>query len=667
MIRLSMLGDLGAPAILRGFALVALVLLGSAGIGRFLRKRMIAKAIPAQNSIDIALGLGLWGLICQFYGLFVGVGRSSALVLLIVLAALGAPSLGRALRWVVRANKSRGPLLGALASGPLFDRLLGLSILIVSSWTVLAALTPEIEPDALAYHLQLPRLWHEQGRIFLPYDLYMAGYPLLAETLFWPLWSLGAPLAAKWLHLAAGLVVVMGVIDFSAALHGRRAGLLAGLLLVSVPGWIWSSTTANVDLMLCLFVWAAVVLVLLRELECGRGVLLLAGICAGLALNVKVTAVIFVAPLFVLAAGLSLRRSRLNYGKRKILIALFDLALAALPAVALFMLWPLKNWLLGVPALYPAAIDPWRAGCTVLRIAQHPWCAAGPNCELWCEDAALVTFIKVQLLNLFGMGKDAAGFALLPWNLTLHPEKFGGVPLGLAWLPLWALVLGLRKPDVGSVSLLFASALGFVAWSLGSQQSRLLLPLLPLCATPLVLPLAQPALLRMGKGSAKLISTIFSALLVAAAVAGLPAIYPLLYGDPLFKTQSALTVFERRAPLELLVSHAHNDALSLLLSAEQVVAADEAVLTSGVEEYLYTDLELISPSHSPRAFGVEYELRNGSCDRAQELLQLHRLRYAISRNDEAAERFGRCAVEFKPLLQTRHSGYSLFELNPGGQ
>jgi len=663
--RLELLGDLGPAALLRSALLLAIVLLGAAGMGRVIRRLVYRNPLPyVAPCLDIAIGLGVLGIVCMLTGLFVGVSSTTSIAVCGLASAFGVYVLTAAIKSAKGLRDSRHPLIRALLHGPVLDRGLLAGIAAILGWTALCAISPEIEPDALAYHLELPRRWLEAGKITAPYDIYMSGYPILTESLYWPLWVLHAPLAAKWLHCSAGIVTVIGVIGLAGAMYGQRAGLLAGLMLVSVPGWIWSGTTANNDLFVCLFVWAALTLVLLHEADekAGFGALTLSGVCAGFAMNTKLNALICIAALLPIIMGLSLRRSRSKFGKRMIIISLGELVIFLFPCVVLSLLWPLKNEMLTGLAAYPVAVDPLREGCLSISIPDHPWCAQGPNCDLWCADSALVTFIKFELLQVFGMGKGLAAYLRLPWNLTFNPAAFGGVPIGLAWLPLWALVLGIRKPDVGTLSLLFWSALCFALWSFGTQQSRMLLPVLPLCAVALAAPLGRSDLLMGSEPLRKNISRIFILLLLAATLANLPAVYPGLYPGAIFKPQFPWTVFSRENGAKLLASRAHNDAVNFLVLVEEKQPPGKAILTNGLEEYLLTDLVLISPSHSPRAFAVEYELETGSCARARELLVQFGIQSVILRPEEADTRFGRCGIELIPLAGTESSPFILSRL-----
>ncbi|MGA9115223.1 MAG: glycosyltransferase family 39 protein [Bacteroidota bacterium] len=322
----------------------------------------------------------------------------------------------------------------------------------------LAALAPEIEYDALWYHLRLARDALEAGR---PLDIiheHVSLYPLNWEMLFGAGLALGGPGAAKLLHFAClplgALLIIRTVRRF---LPGASAGVAASVFLTA-PTVIWEASTAYVDLALALYVLAGVY-GMLRYLESRRWMhLAAAGLAFGFALGIKHLG------LLVLAAVAPLLAAELWTRERDVRKALAPAALLAAGALLLATPWYLRSFLASGNPVFPYAYSLFGAQ-PAMR-----WDGFGQ-----------------EMLSIkggeFGMGRDPAALLLLPWNLTLHAWEFGGALGPLLLLLLGALFL-VRIPArplrlVGLLSLLY---LGLWAAPIGSQNMRFLLPVIPLLA-----------------------------------------------------------------------------------------------------------------------------------------------------------------------------------------
>ncbi|NOZ06777.1 MAG: hypothetical protein GXP41_10605, partial [Chloroflexi bacterium] len=97
------------------------------------------------------------------------------------------------------------------------------------------ALAPPTAFDALLYHLTVPKLYVQAGRIVSGIDIPPANYPTMMETLYLDALTLQSDVAAKLLHFTFGLLLVAGV--YLAVRHycGRRVGQWAVLFVLSIP------------------------------------------------------------------------------------------------------------------------------------------------------------------------------------------------------------------------------------------------------------------------------------------------------------------------------------------------------------------------------------------------------------------------------------------------
>ena len=170
---------------------------------------------------------------------------------------------------------------------------------------LLGAILPPWEFDVLEYHLQVPKEWHQAGRIeFLPHNVY-GNMPLGAEMA--ALWSMTLAVGDEaWFHGALAGKVLNGLFTIGVALavgsmatreSGPRAGALASVLFLSTP-WILHTTMAGlVDSVLAgytLFAFGAWYRARPEALaRASLAWITLAGWMAGAAAGTKYTGVVF--------------------------------------------------------------------------------------------------------------------------------------------------------------------------------------------------------------------------------------------------------------------------------------------------------------------------------------------------------------------------------------
>ena len=150
------------------------------------------------------------------------------------------------------------------------------------------AFAPELGFDALWYHLTIPKLYFEAGRIFFVPGglLYYSAMPRLAETAYLAMFRLFGPetTAPHLLNWAAG--VGAAAVTYKLA---RKLGLssffslLSSLIFYVTPLVGWQSGSAYVDLIRTFFEILALYLVVDKKL-------LFAALAAGLAVSVKTLA-----------------------------------------------------------------------------------------------------------------------------------------------------------------------------------------------------------------------------------------------------------------------------------------------------------------------------------------------------------------------------------------
>ncbi len=401
----------------------------------------VVRGIPGGlEGLLTATGLGLGGLSLAALGL-------SALGLLGTPALVVVVTMGVALAAMrVRRQPLRRP---SLPAGCLERALLAL-IAVGAAFALIGALAPEVEYDALWYHLEFPTRYLAAGSLVDFPGQYVAQYPMGNELLFAYGLALDGQIAAKLIHFGFGALAILAVYLLGVRIASRRAALLAAAILIATPTFLWEATTAYVDLATACFVTLALIWLLHYAEERSRSAIVFAGLFLGFALAGKNLALIAALPLaglvFLTSTGGGLAR-RLR-------------AVGAFAAVALA---PALPWYLR------AQID---AGDPVFPLLYHVF-GADPRRWTSASDAGFA-----QVLHRFGFHNGLTSFLRLPWDTTMHGDAFQG-SLGVGYLMLVPFALGRRLPRgillTGLFCLIYAA---LWAAPVSSLQLRYLMPVL---------------------------------------------------------------------------------------------------------------------------------------------------------------------------------------------
>lgn len=417
--------------------------------------------IHVENSVDrflfrTALGFGAWSYLSL--GLAsLSLYRPTAFAWLVAtILAGGVVFFRKQVREYWRAWREFD-LKNSLLAGTRRERIwIAISILFVAiAW--IGALAPEIEYDALWYHLWLPKLWLAHGAPVDVVSEYISLYPLQWELIYGAAFSLGGTVAAKLIHFICLPLTAMIVFRLTQRFLPKASPWLAVAILVSVPTVLWEATTAYVDLSLAFFVGLTLYALLIYLNERRTQFLLLAGLNLGLALAIKHLALLV---WLLVTLGLFLH---LWWQDRKVVGALKAAILLGGTSLLLPLPWYIRSGL--------ASGNPFFPNLYSLFGAFPP--------ERWNEISAqgLASFEAH-----FGLARTPLNLALLPWNVTVHAAAFGGA-LGPVFLLLLAAYF-LRRPT-GTAAKLLALVAGYIAlWAspISSFQLRFLVPITPLLA-----------------------------------------------------------------------------------------------------------------------------------------------------------------------------------------
>ncbi len=240
-------------------------------------------AVAGRSPVPVRLGAGIL-VICTITGILGWAGLLTPVMLWAVLGLSVASLLMNR-----RSPHGRGLIL-VLAAALVLLPLAGM---------------PPVARDAMNHHLYLPRLWLESGAIYRPGWARFFSYPYLVELLYA---LTGGTIGFR----AAGTVSLAGFLCSLAALvegggeRRRGDGILAALILLSIPEAFRNATWAYADSFLVLFSVLAFV-----ELTSGQGRPARAAVWAAAAAACKYNGLVVAA---VVAAALPLR-FRLSPGR----------------------------------------------------------------------------------------------------------------------------------------------------------------------------------------------------------------------------------------------------------------------------------------------------------------------------------------------------------------
>lgn len=115
---------------------------------------------------------------------------------------------------------------------------------------LIGALGPELAFDALWYHLTIPKIFIEEGRVFfIPGGLlYYSVMPKLVDLLYIPAIVFGGEILAKLVHFSFGILTLMVLFKLAREILPKRFSIFVLVIFYSNLVVAWQSTTAYIDL-----------------------------------------------------------------------------------------------------------------------------------------------------------------------------------------------------------------------------------------------------------------------------------------------------------------------------------------------------------------------------------------------------------------------------------
>lgn len=428
------------PAVAANLAL----LLAALGFGSALL-RLISQRFSQVDRIASTLlgGLGLLGtvLFC------VGQVRFTRPIIILVLAfgiLLGLKPLANA------ASECRTAL--TTLTLPILPVMIIVTVLIVTAIGGLAEPIGDMNNDAVAYHYLGPKVWLREAVIRPVPDESHTSFPILVETQYAALMSLGG-------QRAPGFFAVVGLIALllMAASLATRSGLdsssawWATALIVTMPAVYRGAYGGFIDVLCAGFVLGAARFAL--DAEQPRDYLLF-GVFSGIAIGTKYTSLI----AWVLLLFCSFLTSIFVHHRSSTMVLKY-LALSCGIAVAIGCPLYIRNWIfLGCP-IYPP--PPFLYNFFPVK---------------YLSAEAIRQFYAFVRLRGGGLGHGLGAYLLLPFNLTYHAANFHGAGgIGLAPLALGPIGLIAARREYFPKALGVFALLLTTAWFLTQQESRFLI------------------------------------------------------------------------------------------------------------------------------------------------------------------------------------------------
>lgn len=392
-----------------------------------------------------AVGLSIVVLLVILAGVAGVLSQPVVAAVFLVGVALAALSTQRAF---VRRRSVRQDLAGSPASVWWW----GLAVLVLIG--MVGAVAPDVRHDALAMHLPIAREFATNRAIVEMRQQIQSYFPGLNGHVLYAAGMLFVPgeTVPKLMHYFAGVHAGLLTYSLGARLSTPWVGLASAGVFASTPIIYDVGRTAGTDLWSVLFAVASVMGLAGIAERPNLQRALAAGLMAGTAVGFKLTSLVVALPVAIalpLVSGHLPRRLKTRMG----MFGTFTLG-----AVVGGAFWFGRAWALTGNPVFPM----------LNAVFKSP---------LWPLENTRFN------MHLFGMGTSLWDLVRLPWDLSLHPQRFVEFgSIGLIYLFLLPIALWTAARRGIAFWMWWVVVLGGLLWFFGAQYLRYLLPLLPLAA-----------------------------------------------------------------------------------------------------------------------------------------------------------------------------------------
>jgi 4-amino-4-deoxy-L-arabinose transferase-like glycosyltransferase len=400
--------------------------------------RVQVETLEAVSTLSIPMGMGMMALAVFTLGL---IGRLTPFWLAALLSTMTLFLLSRKVRSGMLLVR---PSLAISREFALPAGLIALAALLNLTWAV----APEIQFDALNYHLAIPKTYLAAGSIVDVRFLH-AYLSRLVEFSFAVGLSLGGPAAVKLFVYALGLIAAVATYALGKTMFDARVGIWAAAFFYTTPLVAWLTGTAYIDNIVALFCTAGLLTFAKWFQSRNPNWFVVASIIAGVAVGTKLNATFaFVIIMPIMAFGV--RRQW-----RTVLTGAGVFLLVSLPTYAL-------TWAFTGNPVFPL----------LNGIFKSP---------VWPPDNTIFNAAA------FGLPKTLDELRVFPFRLTLDTVRFGeAMPrgaVGMSLLLASPFVL-FFLPRLGrAVGLIVAAAAAYlIALFYTMQYARYYIAILPAVA-----------------------------------------------------------------------------------------------------------------------------------------------------------------------------------------
>ena len=365
-------------------------------LGRLLMSALSRQSCRLNSVIYISVGIGIFSYFIYVLGIL-GLFHKAVFQLLLVLQVLTL--------CIYCVIKRKSLVLGKMK--------LDKSMTFLATWIIfnfIICFSNSIEIDSLAYHLYCPKIFLKlNGLYFLPYNANSL-FPMLNEMFYTYSLGLNALMLTKMFHFLSFILILGTLYYLSKEFFSHSVWIATAFIFVSIPGIINNAVTSQVDLTMTLFCFLSLYCFLKWRISNINHYFLLMGIFSGFAISTKYLGLFVVIIItFMMLYEYFVRRDKIVEFPRRLLSYLIIVFLCG-------GWWYLRAFLLTGNPFYP-----------------YLYQFFGP--KGWHSDVG----------SSIGMGKDMWHFLLGFWNLSVHPDVFGGSAdqigvIFLCFIPLLFLV-----------------------------------------------------------------------------------------------------------------------------------------------------------------------------------------------------------------------------------
>ncbi|MBN1405023.1 MAG: glycosyltransferase family 39 protein [Candidatus Omnitrophica bacterium] len=391
------------------FIILILLFLISASFAAFLFKAAKFKTdiFEEDTVFYLLIGLGITAYFIFFLGLLGLVYKQYIILLLLSLALISVKQITDLLNKILQAIRKF-----TIKKASFYEKTILFFILTALLLTFIAALSPPTSNDSLAYRLVHVRIFSESHKVFhIPYTRESL-WPYLMEMLFLFGFVIKSDILAKLISWSFDLIGIFLIYVFSKKFFTAKTALYAALIFLLTPAISNQFTTNYVDVALAIYTVAALFAMINYFNTNYVKWAVISGILCGLVLSVKYNAVL----IFPALAAVFLYYFILAKEKKPVLKGVFIFVIFM---ILFSCAWYIRAYAVKGNPVYPLFARFFHG---------YGW--------------------ERAIDKNIGSAFSIINFLRMPWDITMHVEKFGSENIGIIYLlfaPLAALAYKSKK------------------------------------------------------------------------------------------------------------------------------------------------------------------------------------------------------------------------------